>query len=81
MIFFTKAKDKGRQVHKAKLTAVYGNSDQSEIKIVPLEKSDYRLGSIDVHPTEPWILIVVRRNKETSIIIWDYNTQATDCSQ
>jgi len=26
--FFTKAKDKGRQVHKAKLTAVYGNSDQ-----------------------------------------------------
>jgi len=73
--FFTKAKDKGRQVHEAKLTAVYGNSDQSEIKIVPLEKSDYMLGSIDVHPTEPWILIVVRRNKETSIIIWDYNTQ------
>jgi len=48
---------------------------KSEIKIVPLEKSDYMLGSIDVHPTEPWILIVVRRNKETSIIIWDYNTQ------
>jgi len=53
---------------------------KSEIKIVPLEKSDYRLGSMDVHPTEPWILIVVRRNKETSIIIWDYNTQASDFS-
>jgi len=70
--FFTKAKDKGRQVHEEKITPVYGNSDQSEIKIVPLEWTDYTRGSIDVHPTEPWILFV-RRDK--SIIIWDYNTQ------
>jgi len=52
--FFMKAKDKGHQAHKEKITPVYGNCDQSEIKIVPLERSSYLKGSIDVHPTEPW---------------------------
>uniref|UniRef100_K3ZPB1 Uncharacterized protein n=1 Tax=Setaria italica TaxID=4555 RepID=K3ZPB1_SETIT len=38
--------------------------------------SDYMTTTIDAHPTEPWILII-----RSSIIIWDYNTQASDCSQ
>ncbi|XP_039776674.1 uncharacterized protein LOC120644165 isoform X3 [Panicum virgatum] len=71
--FFTKAKDKGRQVHEEKITPVYGNNDQSEIKIVPLEWSSYNWASIDVHPTEPWILLV--RRDSSTIIVWDYNTQ------
>ncbi|CAL4980312.1 unnamed protein product [Urochloa decumbens] len=52
---FASADEKGHDVHKVKLTAAYNNCHddiQPRYMITPLEPDT----TVDVHPTEPWIL-------------------------
>ncbi|KAL6660760.1 hypothetical protein ACP70R_001795 [Stipagrostis hirtigluma subsp. patula] len=91
--FFTKAKEKGRQVQQIKVRPVYEqtkvpgiSSEGSHIKYkITIIRPDWAMGydsllymNIDVHPTEPWILMS-NYDKSAPIGILDYDTQEPMC--
>ncbi|XP_044355355.1 uncharacterized protein [Triticum aestivum] len=73
---FEKAKLAGEEVHELKLRAIcdqpaQGASSSDQIIIVP---DAQQVSSIDVHPTEPWILTT---NHVGIIRVWNYHTMET----
>ncbi|VAH72653.1 hypothetical protein VPH35_049971 [Triticum aestivum] len=73
---FEKAKQAGEEVHELTLRAIcdqpaQGASSSDQIIIVP---DAQQVSSIDVHPTEPWILTT---NHVGIIRVWNYHTMET----
>uniref|UniRef100_M8BXY4 non-specific serine/threonine protein kinase n=1 Tax=Aegilops tauschii TaxID=37682 RepID=M8BXY4_AEGTA len=71
----------GDEVQEAKvevacepLVETISNDQVSSVKIMIIDGPNYReVLSVDVHPTEPWILT---SNKRGHVCIWNYQTQA-----
>ncbi|XP_066339684.1 uncharacterized protein [Miscanthus floridulus] len=79
--FFKEAKEMAadKQVHELKLSVVSDPlkettsvQQQPEVEVVSNRKFSHVL-SVDVHPTEPWILTT---NQAGEVRIWDYKAQA-----